>query len=164
MATNVNRMLDEIGWDILAALQANARVSFSDLGRRVGLSAPAVADRVRRMEDAGIIAGYRAALSPEKLGYSIIAMIRISAPEENCVRLGTLVRGLPGVVESLRVTGTDRLMVKVVVPSVAHLDIIVNQLSRYGTATAAIVLSSRSHTLGRPMQARDGHPKKDRAV
>ena len=161
MTPKPERLLDEIGWRILTAFQENARMSFSDLGRRVGLSAPAVADRVRRMEDAGIITGYRVALAPEKLGYSIIAVIRVSAPEENCARLGTLVRGLSGVLESHRVTGTDRLVVKVVVPSVAHLDNIVNQLSRYGTATAAIVLSSHSNALGRPTEARDGRPRKN---
>jgi Lrp/AsnC family leucine-responsive transcriptional regulator len=160
MTPKPERLLDEIAWRILAALQENARVSFSDLGRRVGLSAPAVASRVRRMEDAGIITGCRVTLAPERLGYSIIAVIRVSAPEENCVPLGTLVRGLPGVLESHRVTGTDRLVVKVVVQSVAHLDNMVNQLSRYGTATAAIVLSSRSNALGRPTEARDGRPWK----
>ncbi len=161
MASKLKRLLDEIGWSILTALQENARISFSDLGRRVGLSAPAVADRVRRMEDAGIITGYRVAVAPERLGYSIVAIIRVSAPEENCVRLGTLVRALPGIVESHRVTGTDRLVVKVVAPSVAHLDNIIQELSRYGTATAAIVLSSRSNALGRLTAARDGRSRRN---
>ena len=68
---------------------------FRALGRRVGLSAPAVADRVRRMEDAGIIAGYRVELGMANLGASLLALIRVSAPEENCVPLGRLVEGLP---------------------------------------------------------------------
>jgi len=87
------RLLDPIGWRILEALQADARLSFSQLGRRVGLSAPAAAERVRRMEDAGIIAGYRVDLALEKL-FPVTAIIRISAPEENCTRLAACARGL----------------------------------------------------------------------
>jgi DNA-binding Lrp family transcriptional regulator len=89
------RLLDPIGWRILEALQADARLSFSQLGRRVGLSAPAAAERVRRMEDAGIIAGYRVDLALEKL-FPVTAIIRISAPEENCTRLAACARGRGG--------------------------------------------------------------------
>lgn len=154
MALKLDRLLDEIGWSILAALQENARISFSDLGRRVGLSAPAAAERVRRMEDAGIIAGYRVALAVDKLGYPITALLRISAPEENCVRLGAVARVLPEVLESHRVTGSDRLVVKVAAVSVNRLEEIIRELSRYGTVTAAIVLSSRSGTITRRSAAK----------
>jgi Lrp/AsnC family leucine-responsive transcriptional regulator len=161
MASKSKRLLDEIGWRILAALQENARAPFSALGHRVGLSAPAVADRVRRMEDAGIITGYHVELAPEELGYSITAIVRISAPEENCVRLGTLVRSLPGVVESHRVTGSDRLVVKIATASIADLDQIVRELSRYGTATTAVVLSSRSNAMVSP---KSGAARTERAA
>jgi Lrp/AsnC family leucine-responsive transcriptional regulator len=153
MASKPERLLDEIGWNILAALQQNARISFSDLGRHVGLSAPAAAERVRRMEEAGIITGYRVSLAVEKLGYPITALLRISAPEENCVRLGAVTRALPQVVESHRVTGSDRLVLKVSAASVNHLDETIHELSRYGTVTAAIVLSSRTATVARPPAA-----------
>lgn len=133
-------------------------MSFSALGRRIALSAPAAADRVRRLEGAGIIAGYRAAVAPQKMGYPITALIRVSAPEENCGRLAALVRELPGVLETHRITGTDRLLVKVAAASVASLDSVVRQLSRYGTATASIVLSSRSNALGRPAPTDQGSP------
>ena len=150
MASKPERLLDDIGWNILTALQENARSSFNDLGRRVGLSAPAAAERVRRMEEAGIIIGYRVALAVDKLGYPITALLRISAPEENCVRLGAAARTLPEVVESHRVTGHDRLLLKVSAASVNHLDKIIEELSRYGTVTAAIVLASRTTTVARP--------------
>jgi Lrp/AsnC family transcriptional regulator, leucine-responsive regulatory protein len=88
-------------------------------------------------------------LAPEPLGYAITAIVRVSAPEQNCVRLSKLVRTLPGVVESHRITGADRLMVKVLAPSVQSLDNVISELSRFGTATAAIVLSSRSQSLAR---------------
>jgi Lrp/AsnC family leucine-responsive transcriptional regulator len=136
------RLLDDTGWRILKALQADARLSFSELGRRVGLSAPAAAERVRRLEDAGIIAGYRVDLALEKI-FPMTAIIRMSAPEENCTRLATCARGLEEVVEAHRVTGSDRLVLKVVTQSVDHLDGIIRQLSQFGTATVSIVLSSR---------------------
>jgi len=136
------RLLDDTGWRILKALQADARLSFSELGRRVGLSAPAAAERVRRLEDAGIIAGYRVDLALEKL-FPMTAIIRISAPEENCTRLAACARGLEEVVEAHRVTGSDRLVLKVVAQSVDHLDGIIRQLSQFGTATVSIVLSTR---------------------
>jgi Lrp/AsnC family leucine-responsive transcriptional regulator len=143
MTSQTESSLDAVDWRILKVLQEDARCSYRKLGRRVGRSAPAVAERVRRMEAAGIITDYRASLALDKLGYAMTAIIRISAPEENCTELGALVRRLPNVIESHRVTGTDRLIVKVMSPSVSHLDGIISQLSKFGTATASIVLSSR---------------------
>jgi len=165
MASKPERLLDDIGWNILAALQENARISFSDLGRRVGLSAPAAAERVRRMEEAGIIIGYRVALAAEKLGYPITALLRISTAEENCVRLGAAARALPEVIESHRVTGNNRLVLKVAAASVSHLDEVISGLSRYGTVTAAIVLSSRSGAITRrvpPTAAATPHSRRVR--
>lgn len=153
MTSRSERLLDQMGWRILDSLQADSRLSFSELGRRVGLSAPAVAERVRRMEDAGIITGYRAELGLDKL-FPVRAIVRISAPEENCLRLGACVRDLREVVESYRVTGSDRLVVKVVARSVAHLDWIIGQLARHGTPTASIILSSRSRPVSRPIGER----------
>src|SRR2546428_13845411 len=72
--------LDAVGWSILGALQENARISFAELGRRVGLTAPAAAERVRQMEDAGVIRGYRAEVGLERLGLAGAAGIRVSAP------------------------------------------------------------------------------------
>jgi len=142
------RLLDNTGWRILGALQADARLSFSELGRQVGLSAPAAAERVRRMEDARIIAGYRVDLALEKL-FPVTAIIRISAPEENCTRLAACARSLAEVVEAHRVTGSDRLVLKVVAQSVDHLDGIIRQLSQFGTPTVSIVLSSRRQAVSR---------------
>jgi len=149
MTSRSERLLDDTAWRILDVLQADSRLSFSALGRRVGLSAPAIAERVRRMEAAGIITGYRVELGLEKL-FPVTAIIRVSAAEENCAPLGACVRQLDGVLESHRVTGTDRLVLKVVARSVADLDAILSQLTRYGTPTASIVLKSRS----RPVRAR----------
>ena len=143
MATQVERLLDEIGWRILDALQTNARVAFSDLGRQVGLSAPAVAERVRRMEDAGLITGYRVELGLEKLGFPVVAIIRVAAPEEKCARLKSLVQGLAEVLECHHVTGADAYVLKVVASSMKHLETVIEAIARHGgTPATAVVLSS----------------------
>ena len=120
MALNHDRHIDGLDWQILRALQENARVSFSELGRRVGLSSPAVAERVRRLEDAGVITGYGVQLNLEKVGFPILAFIRISAIGTNCAEIGSFAKTLPEVLECHRVTGTDSAIMKVAVSSVAR--------------------------------------------
>ena len=100
-------------------------------------------------------------LALDKLGYAMTAIIRISAPEENCIQLGALVRRLPNVIESHRVTGTDRQIVKVMVSSVSHLNDIIGQLSKFGTATASIVLSSRTTAARSPATSRRSENRGD---
>src|SRR5215469_18214845 len=114
MALEIERLLDETGWHILEALQENARLSFSELGQRVGLSSPAVAERMRRMEDAGIITGYRAEINTAKIGYPITAIIRMSTlPGEKCTRFIAWAEEIPEVLECYRVTGGDALVMRV---------------------------------------------------
>ena len=139
----MDRRLDETGWRILELLQENARIPFSELGRRVGLSAPAVAERVRRMEDAGLITGYRAELGLEKLGFPIVAIIRVAAPEEKCARLKALVQGLAEVLECHHVTGSDAYVLRVVASSMKHLESVIEAIARHGgTPATSVVLSS----------------------
>jgi Lrp/AsnC family leucine-responsive transcriptional regulator len=139
----MDRRLDETGWRILDLLQENARMPFSELGRRVGLSAPAVAERVRRMEDAGLITGYRAELALDKLGFPIVAIIRVAAPEEKCGRLKALVRSLAEVLECHHVTGADAYVLRVVASSMKHLESIIEAIARHGgTPATSVVLSS----------------------
>jgi Lrp/AsnC family leucine-responsive transcriptional regulator len=142
MRLRIERVLDEIGWRLLEALQADARLSFSALGRRVGLSAPAVAERVRRLEDAGIIRGYRLELGLEPLGLPISALIRVSAPEEKCPGLKAFVAGLPEVLECHHVTGSDSFVLRVAASTVGHLEAVIEALGRFGTPTTSIILSS----------------------
>src|SRR5215510_9600660 len=85
MTNESEKLLDETGWQLLCALQENARMSYADLGRRVGLTPPAVADRIRRLEAEGIITGYHATVNPAKLGLALTAIIRFKssrAPDE----------------------------------------------------------------------------------
>lgn len=134
---------DDTDWRILDVLQTDARLSFREIGRRVGLSSPTVAERIRRMEESGVIVGYHVSVGLEKL-FPVTAIVRINAPERKCVALGARVREMPEVVEAYRVTGDDRLLAKVVARSVEHLDSVIAQLAHYGTVTASVILRSRS--------------------
>lgn len=152
MSDKIERLLDKAGRDILQALQENARVSWSALGRRVGLSAPAVAERVRRMEDAGLVTGYRADVDLEKLGLPVSAIIRVSAPEEKCPPLKALIKTLPEVLACHHVTGSDAYVLTVAAASVKHLESVIERLGRYGTPTTSVILSS-------PVTARPVEPR-----
>jgi Lrp/AsnC family transcriptional regulator, leucine-responsive regulatory protein len=142
MSLENERLLDDIGWHILQELQENARLSFAELGRRVGLSIPAVAERVHRMEDAGIITGYHADINPEKVGLPISAFIRMNITGNVSSQIAELMKGMPEVSECHRGTGGDSFIIKVRVSSVAHLEHVIERLLPYGTTTTSIVLSS----------------------
>jgi Lrp/AsnC family leucine-responsive transcriptional regulator len=142
MTLEIEKLLDETGWRILQALQENARLSFSELGLRVGLSSPAVAERVRKLEDAGIIKGYHAEIDTAKVGYPITAIIRMQTQGERCTRISAGVRDIPEVLECYRLTGSDSLVMKVMVSSVEHLEALIDRLSLNGQLTTSIVLSS----------------------
>jgi Lrp/AsnC family leucine-responsive transcriptional regulator len=148
-----SRALDETGWAILRELQENARISFSELGRRVSLTPPAVAERIRRMEEAGLITGYRAQVALDQIGYPISAFVRMRARgERGCSILGEFVEEVPEVVEANRVTGEDSYIMKVVVRSVEHLQELIDRLMPYGETVTALVLSSpvTHRVLGEP--------------
>lgn len=142
MTLENEKLLDEIGWHILQELQENARISFVELGRRVGLSIPAVTERVRKMEDAGIIAGYHADVNPEKVGYPIAAFIRMSIGGNASAQIIALIKEMNEVEECHRGTGSDSFIMKVRVASVAHLEHLIERLLPFGTTTTSIVLSS----------------------
>jgi Lrp/AsnC family leucine-responsive transcriptional regulator len=136
------KLLDDVGWKILHQLQQDARLSFAELGRRVGLSTPAVLERVRRMEDTGIILGYHAELDAAKVGMPITAFIRISVVGELLQRIIGIAANLDEVLECHRVTGTDSVVIKVGVSSVEHLQALFDQFSPYTATTTSIILSS----------------------
>ena len=142
MSLEIEKLLDGTGWQLLQELQQNARLSYSELGQRVGLSAPAVADRIHRMEEAGIIAGYRAEVNMSKLGLPVTAVIRLgSVPGQSCTIVAQRLSEIPEVVECYRVTGSDAVITKVVATSVAHLERIIDKLALYGEPTTSLVLS-----------------------
>jgi len=136
------RVLDDVNWQILRELQEDARLSYSELGRRVGLSSPSVAERVKRLEEAGVISGYRVELNLEKLGYPLLVFVRIATDEKKCLQFGKIAKQFPEVLECHRVTGGDSYIVQVAVSSVRHLELLLDRLLPYGETVTSIVLSS----------------------
>lgn len=152
---NLEKSLDALDWRIVEALQEDGRLSWSELGRRVGLSQPAVAERVRRLEEAGVILGYHAVVDPARLGLGIRAFVRLRLGHGLEERLYARVALLPEVLECHRITGEDCLILQVAVASVQHLEQLLDQLKPFGMASTSIVLSSVvSH---RPIACRAGH-------
>src|SRR5215470_9312750 len=98
MANDFEKILDETGWALLCALQENARSSYAELGMRVGLTAPAVANRIRRLEAEGIITGYRAVINPAKLGLGLTAIIRFFSPKESYERIYAVIEACPEII------------------------------------------------------------------
>ncbi|HKE32801.1 MAG TPA: Lrp/AsnC family transcriptional regulator [Candidatus Angelobacter sp.] len=136
------KLLDQIGWKLLHELQVNGRLSYAELGRRVGLTTPAVVERVKRMEEAGIILGYHADIDPMKVGMPITAIIRMSVVGDVFTKITSLVKNLQEVVECHRGTGADSFIMKVHVRSVEHLESVIDRLTPCGTTSTSIVLSS----------------------
>ncbi len=134
--------MDAVDRSILAALQDDARISYAELGRQVGLTPPAVAERVRRLENAGVIAGYHAQIDLKKAGRGIVAFIRLTSPPELAPQLERMAAATPEVLEFHRVTGTEGFVAKVGVTSVEELETTVVKLLPYGQTTTSIVLSS----------------------
>lgn len=134
--------LDETDWHLLEALQDDARLSYSELGRRVGLSQPAAAERVRRLEEAGVLCSYRAEVDREKLGLPITAYIRLTLTDVRTDAFVPSVQKLDEVIECHRLTGEDCFILKVVATSISHLEEVIERLGRYGRTSTSIVLSS----------------------
>jgi Lrp/AsnC family transcriptional regulator, leucine-responsive regulatory protein len=140
----VHVQLDPTAWKILSELQADARLSYSELGRRVGLSTPAVAERVRRLEDSGVIEGYEARVNPARLGLAVAAFIRIRLTgSESLARKLTAAAGqMPEVLECHRCTGDESFILKVRVESVDDLQKLIDKLTPFGMTSTSLILSS----------------------
>jgi Lrp/AsnC family leucine-responsive transcriptional regulator len=135
-------VIDKIDRMILAELQMDARLSYAELGRRVGLTTPAVIERVRKLEDAGIISGYRAEIDAAKVGFPIIAFVRMSITGVDYSHIIEVAQESNEVLECHRGTGGDSFIMKVAVSSVEHLQELIDRLTPYGITTTTIVLSS----------------------
>jgi Lrp/AsnC family leucine-responsive transcriptional regulator len=133
---------DLVNIRILQELQGNPRLTMTELGRRVGLSSPAVTERVRRLEELGVIQGYRLDINPTALGLPITAYIRIRPNPGQLPNIAQLAQHIPEVVECHRVTGEDCFIIKVYLPSLDQLDRILDAFLLYGTTTTSLIQSS----------------------
>ncbi len=134
--------LDDTDRRILAELQENGRITFTELGKRVALTAPAAAERVRRLEESGVIAAFRAHVDPAAIGYPITAFVRWTAGGPDPGRLGEVAGGIPEIVECHRITGETSYILKVVARSVQHLESVLDRLIPHGSTITSVVLSS----------------------
>jgi Lrp/AsnC family leucine-responsive transcriptional regulator len=134
--------IDDIDCEILAELQTNARIPFAELGRRVGLSTPAVIERVRRLEDSHVIMGYRALVDPGKVGLPVRAFVKVTVAGDKLTRFATLVRDLPEVLECHRVTGAESFMVQVAVRDVVHMEAVIDSMMPYVATNTSMILAS----------------------
>jgi Lrp/AsnC family leucine-responsive transcriptional regulator len=134
-------VLDTIDRRIAAELQAQPRLRIAELARRVGLSSPAVADRLRRLEDTGIVS-YRAEVDPRALGYTICAVVRVSPSGGGLRLIPGIAREVPNVTECYRITGEDCFLMKVYVRSIDELEPLLDLFTPHGRTTTSIVQSS----------------------
>jgi len=134
--------LDAIDWRILDVLQRDGRISFADLARTVSMSASAVTERVRRLEEAGVIGGYAAVVDPDKVGLAIMAFVRLRYPNSNYKPFHDLVEAMPEILEAHHVTGDDCFVIKVAARSMRHLEEISGRIGGLGSVTTSVVYSS----------------------
>ena len=137
-----NKVLDDTAWKLLELLQQDARMSYKDLARHVGLTPPAVAERLKKLEDAGIIRGYKADLNLAALGRPLMGFIRLSATGDKFPFLDHITENIPEALEFHRITGGDSYMLKVAVQDMPHLESVLDRLSPYCTPTTSLVISS----------------------
>jgi Lrp/AsnC family leucine-responsive transcriptional regulator len=133
---------DATDWRLLAELQRDGRASYAELARAVSMSASAVTERVRRLEEAGVIAGYRATVHPERVGLTVMAFVRLRYPTGNYRPFHALLDSTPEIIEAHHVTGEDCFVLKVLARSMRHLEEVTGRISGLGAVTTSVVYSS----------------------
>ena len=134
--------VDGTDWRLLEELQKDGRASYAELARAVSMSPSAVAERVRRLEEGGVIAGYRATVDPERVGLGVMAFVRLRYPTGNYRPFHALLDSTPAIVEAHHVTGEDCFVLKVVARSMRHLEEVNGRISGLGAVTTSVVYSS----------------------
>lgn len=138
-----NDFPDAVDWLLIGELQHDGRLSYNELGRRVRLSPPAVAERVRRLEEQGVITGYHAHIDPAKVGRTIAALVRMSCYGPNCLlRHPEVVEQTAAIGEVHRLTGDSCCLLRVAVRSMAEFEELIDRLAEHGTPSSTMVLSS----------------------
>ena len=148
-------LLDDTNVRLLGELHANPRITMSALGRRVGMSPPAVTERVQRLEQAGVILGYRLEVDPAALGLPVTAFVRIRPAPGQLPKIAELARRLGQVSECHRITGEDCFLVKVHAASVPDLEELLDQFLTYGQTASSIVVSTPVPPRPLPLPGKD---------
>lgn len=143
--------MDRVDWHILAEVQEDARLSFNALARRVRLSAPATADRVRRLQDTGVITGYRARVDPVRAGRPVRAFVRMQCYGPTCLLRDPAVREWPEVLQMHRVTGVDCSVLMVAVADMPAFEALLDRLADYGRPESSLILDDV--VVGNPIRA-----------
>ena len=145
--------IDHISWRILDAVQRDGRISVKALAGKIGLSLPATSERLKRLEEAGIISGYRAVVHPESVGHGVTAVIGLTTPKPDKARLIAALKQMPEVIECLHVTGQDSYLLRVVTKDLQHLEAFVGSINGYGETRTSIVMSQpiRSRPVSAPV-------------
>ncbi|WP_030659645.1 Lrp/AsnC family transcriptional regulator [Streptomyces rimosus] len=133
---------DATDWRILDVLQRNGRAGYAELARAVNMSASAVTERVRRMEEAGVISGYAAVVEPEAIGLGVLAFVRLRYPNGNYKPFHDLLDTTPEILEAHHVTGDDCFVLKVAARSMKHLEEVSGRVGALGSVTTSVVYSS----------------------
>jgi Lrp/AsnC family leucine-responsive transcriptional regulator len=149
-------LLDEIDRRLLEELRSDGRLTMAELGRRISLSPPAVAERVQRLERTGVITGYHAAIDPKTIGYPIAAVVRVRPASRQLQRIPELARATPEVVECYRITGEDCFFLKLHLHSMDDLEEILDRFVAYGQTTTSIIHSTP--VANRPLPLDDSRP------
>ena len=142
MSFHTESPLDATDWHILRELQKDARLSFNELGRRVALSAPAAAERVRKLEDRGVITGYGAQIDPAQVGLPMLVFMQLRCDPEKCLLRTSTPDAFPEVLEFHKLSGSVCTLLKAAVASMQHLEALLERLSQHGHVTVNIVMSS----------------------
>lgn len=152
MNRNVAAALDQIDCAILEHLQGNARISFAELGRRVGLSTPAVIERVRQLEDAEVILGYRAEFDYAKVGLPVSGFIKVTVAGDKLFSFGAVAEKVPEITECHRVTGAESYIVRFAVEDLGHMERVIDSLMPYVSTITSLIITS-------PIRARGVVPR-----
>jgi Lrp/AsnC family leucine-responsive transcriptional regulator len=134
--------MDELDWNLLTLLQRNGRMTYTELARQVELSVPAVTERVKRLEEGGVIEGYAARVNPAAAGYAVTSLIAITVPQPAKAKFIKLLESIPEIVECHHVTGADSYIMRLVAVSMADLERLIGRINLYGETRTSIIMST----------------------
>jgi Lrp/AsnC family transcriptional regulator, leucine-responsive regulatory protein len=138
-----SKPVDWVDLQILRLLEQNSRVSYAELARKIGMSVPSVTDRIRKLEDSGIIEGYSIRLNPAAMGFGMLVFLRLQTLPSAYPKVQEFAANTPEILELHHVTGAESFLIKAVVQSISHLESLIGKLSQHGTTATSVVLSTK---------------------